>query len=197
MKSVKFLLNGGLLRRTKSSYNGDLSDPEKTRLFNSIDLVQYFPTIPNVDKIQDIWKVFWDLFNYLKINCDSKELQSDLKSWVRMFLKIYQTKNVTPYIHSFVYHVPEFIEKYGCIGKFNQQGLEKLNDVTTVNFLKSTNRRKSEAYKQILQKWNRLEQLEDSGYKRSQRDYRCSICQELGHSRRACSRRMALIKFSS
>ena len=51
-----------------------------------------------------------------------------------MFLKQYQTKNITPYVHSFAFHVPEFIAKFSSVCRFNQQGLEKLNDVTTQQY---------------------------------------------------------------
>ena len=51
------------------------------------------------------------------------ELQSDIKNWVRKFLRVYQTKKITPYVHAFAFHVPEFVERYGDICKFSQQGL--------------------------------------------------------------------------
>ena len=53
------------------------------------------------------------------------------KAWVRLFTSVYQTKDVTPYIHALGMHVSEFLHLYGNIVMFNQQGLEKLNDLTT------------------------------------------------------------------
>ena len=62
----------------------------------------------------------------------SKEhIQQKSKSFLEQFLKIYETKHVTPYMHALVWHVPEFIELHGKISPFTQQGLEKLNDKTT------------------------------------------------------------------
>ena len=66
-------------------------------------------------------------------------------------------------LHSLVYHVPEFIKAHGNISKFTQQGLEKLNDL---HFWRSTNHRDEQALKQVMEKRNRLEELEDAGYKR-------------------------------
>ena len=53
------------------------------------------------------------------------------KEWLQQFLTIYQTKHVTPYMHAMVAHLPEFMELYGSVAPFTQQGLEKLNDVYT------------------------------------------------------------------
>ena len=68
----------------------------------------------------------------------------DIKEWVRDFLTVYQTKNVTPYVHSFANHAPEFIKQYGNIAKFTQEGLEKLNDITTntTNIVQTTGTRR-------------------------------------------------------
>ena len=40
----------------------------------------------------------------------------------------YQTKHVTPYIHTLAMHITEIIRRYGNVSLFSQQGLEKLND---------------------------------------------------------------------
>jgi len=59
------------------------------------------------------------------------------------FCSIYQAKHVTPYAHAFTMHVPEFVGIHGNISKFCQQGLEKLNDVTTLHNLRGTNHKGS------------------------------------------------------
>jgi len=56
-------------------------------------------------------------------------------------------------------HVPEFVGTHGNISKFCQQGLEKLNDVTTLHYLRGTNHKQREALVQMLQKRNRLRTL--------------------------------------
>lgn len=122
------------------------------------------------------------------IDCD--DLQEDIKNWVKLFLRVYQTKNITPYVHSFAFHVPEFIRKYGP--QFTQQGLEKLNDLTTQHFLRSTNHRNSEALTQVLQKRNRLEELTDNGFKRTLRLHHCKVCGETTHNKRSCPSRPPL-----
>ena len=52
------------------------------------------------------------------------------KNWIRLFLSLekdcegFQRKNVTPYMHALVYHVPIMIEKFGNIKKFSGQGIQ-------------------------------------------------------------------------
>ena len=74
------------------------------------------------------------------------------KSWMSLFTSIYQTKNVTPYIHVLITHI-------GTIVSFSQQGLKKLNDKVTQDYFWSTNHRDGEAQKQLLLKLNQLEEM--------------------------------------
>ena len=57
---------------------------------------------------------------------------------------------------------------------FSQQGLEKLNDLTTKHFQHASNHREYDALKQVLEKQNRLELLEDAGSQRIKRVQTCS-----------------------
>ena len=50
---------------------------------------------------------------------------------------------------------------------FNQQGLERLNDITTKHYQRATKHQDYEALKQVLEKRNRIEFLEDGGYQRT------------------------------
>lgn len=53
------------------------------------------------------------------------KFEVDAKEWVRLFISVYQTKDVTPYMHAFAMHVPEFLWlHHGNISIFSQQGLE-------------------------------------------------------------------------
>ena len=164
----------------------DLTGPEKIRVFKNIDIPKYFPRLKNASALQDIWNEFWRLFSKLEAPGDTEELKADIHNWVKMFLKQYQTKNVTPYVHAFAFHVPEFIEKYNSVTKFNQQGLEKLNDVTTQHYMRSSNHHEQEALMQVMQKRNRLESLEANGFKRAARKNHCSVCGESTHIKRNC-----------
>ena len=117
---------------------------------------------------------------------DADELSRKIKLWVKLFTTTYQSKDVTPYIHAFSMHVPEFIKLYGNIISFTQQGLEKLNDVSTKDFQRASNHRNIESLRQMLQKRNRIETLEDSGHVRAKQLQTCSKCKSTGHNRRSC-----------
>jgi hypothetical protein len=71
------------------------------------------------------------------------------------FLSLYQRYDITPYLHSMVHHLPEMHKKYGNLNYFSAQGLEKLNDFSTSDFFRSTNKSK-EFLKQILNKDYRM-----------------------------------------
>ena len=49
-------------------------------------------------------------------------------------------------------HTSQFIHLHGNIVSFTQQGLEKLNDVTTKYFQRSTNHHDLSSLRQILEK---------------------------------------------
>ena len=121
----------------------DLMGPEKLVLSNKINLETLFPDIQNIKGIHKLWKEFKELHRQLYCENISSNVASkfgkDAKQWVRDFLEIYQSKQVTPYMHIFPNHVPEFLSKYGNLVMYTQQGMEKLNDKTTINFARSTN----------------------------------------------------------
>ena len=67
-------------------------------------------------------------------------------------------------MHVFVNHIHEFMDLIGTninINDFSLQGLEKLNDLVTQYYFRSTNRNTSESkfLKQLIQKRVRVESL--------------------------------------
>ena len=151
-----------------------------------------FPALERKQCIQKLWSDFFDLINCLgKTECDAVDFEGRARDWIRLFTSIYQTKDVTPYMHAFAQHVPEFLRLYGNIVIFSQQGLEKLNDLTTKHYQRATNHH-YDALKQVLEKRNRIELLEDGGYQRTKRVQTCSICKLTGHNKRSCPSRPPL-----
>ena len=77
----------------------DLTGPEKYHLFNKIDITQLFPSLPNSNKIQQIWTNFMKINDFLKSdNIDEVKIaqfSKDVTNWVD-FLSVYQAKRVTP-----------------------------------------------------------------------------------------------------
>ena len=57
-----------------------------------------------------------------------QNLKSDLKNWLEFYTIMSGKSTIKPYIHAFVFHIPEFLEKFKKLSSYNFQGLEKLND---------------------------------------------------------------------
>ena len=57
------------------------------------------------------------------------------------FFNVYGSNVATPYLHIFAAHIHEFKQIHNEINSFNCQGLEKLNDLTTSQFFRATNKR--------------------------------------------------------
>jgi len=83
-------------------------------------------------------------------------------------------------------HVLQFLMLYGNIGTFSQQGLEKLNDFTTIFYQHASNHREQESLLQVLENRNRIEDLEASGHQRDMKEQKCIKCKEKGHNKRIC-----------
>ena len=178
-------------KTSKSLKWRNLTTPEQIRLFENISIPFLFPNLPNKDQLQELWSKFYNTIRELnKKECDPSNFETKAKEWVRLFITIYQKKDVTPYMHAMAQHVPEFLQLHkGNIVQFTHQGVEKLNDVSTKNYQRSSNHRDHEALKQMLQKMNRIELLHDQGYKRDIRKQKCSVCKDTTHNKRACPNR--------
>ena len=72
--------------------------------------------------------------------------------WTNDFLFLYTASDVTPYMHAFRCHVPQFLRLYSNIGNFNQQGLEKLNDQMSKGYFRASNHRGIECLRLVMLK---------------------------------------------
>lgn len=124
------------------------------------------------------------LSNQNEINVE--EFSRKTKLWLELFLSVYHTKHVTPYMHALVWHVLEFLNLYGTICPFTQQGLEKLNNKTIKDFFRSTNQRGIDALFQLVQKRNHIEYLEDMGCRRQVCFQTCNNCLQTNHNIKTC-----------
>lgn len=168
-----------------------MTGPEKLKLFKAIKIPELFPSLRNASDIQTLWDTFKKIYELLwsSKNMDEQEIKDfteKAKNWITLFTLLYQTKNVTPYMHVLVAHVPKLLKDFGSLAKFSQQGLEKLNDDITKAYFKSTNHRNEEALRQIMLKLNRLEELTDQQHSRIKHTHICSTCKAIGHNKRTC-----------
>ncbi len=128
-------------------------------------------------KVAQIWKDFRTLYSTISLSSttqkDALPIFELAKSWLHLFLSLshqrtgYAKKNVTPYMHILVYHVPESIRQFGSIKVFTGQGLEKSMDVTRRIYMRKVNRWDAPA--DILRTQNRLHALQ--GRERTPRSY--------------------------
>jgi len=148
-----------------------------------------FPDLKSKVDLQDIWTTFIKLIKELSSadSSDAVKFDASAKVWVQKFVSVYQSKDVTPYLHAFSMHVSQFLCLHGNISVFSQQGLEKSNDLITKYFQHSSNHHEMDSLKQILEKQNRIDSLEE--YQRDKRSMKCSICQLSGHNKRFCKKK--------
>ena len=124
-----------------------------------------------------LFKKFKEIIWYLKLDFstdmytntfqfDKEELKVQLKEWRDFYLKLlkfHPTENkkndehMTPYIHIFVYHIPDLISKFHNLNAYSTQALEKSHDFTKAYLMRNTNRKKNEFLKQLFEKENRIE----------------------------------------
>ena len=98
-----------------------------------------------------LWSRFGEIHSRIKENYykTSETLKNDTHEWMKMYLCLYHVDNVSVYMHIFASHLHEFIDLYGNINLFNCEGLEKLNDYSTLEYYRSTNK-KGKVTNQIL-----------------------------------------------
>jgi hypothetical protein len=143
----------------------NLTGPEKIRLFQNINFINTFPSIDKKKraKLQVVWKEFLSIFKYIKRGYQNPDLiQKMTARWLGFFTDVSESVKVTPYIHVFCNHVHEFIQEHGNINTFNVEGLEKLNDISTLQYFRSTNKwvKEKKFILQLLLKRSRISYLE-------------------------------------
>ena len=120
----------------------------------SMQTTLYPDTAAIVSKIWSDFKFYYDFITDCKLDSSSAyEAFEKAKNWIELFCSLRHTRpgytrpRITPYMHIMCYHVPFFIQQYGCFKKFTGQGVEKNNDAKRVLFQKSN---KCDAAKDIL-----------------------------------------------
>jgi len=145
------VINFSLLFYVKKNILDSLNQNERLKFLEIKSLEIIFPEMKQLlnEKNQDRLKMsqfficfdlFFHIFTYLKNDFSNKEFDSSWydnysKEWLKVFLGINEKNKITPYIHSFIHHIPDFIRKFKNLNKFSTQSLEKLQSLTKKNFL--------------------------------------------------------------
>lgn len=150
-----------------------LNSNELETFFNRLKkdtILTMFPSLKKeLNRINFCLIEFWNIYCLIKNSqrpfYSIDELKIRLKNWVEVFMKMSckNSSKFTPYIHIFVHHIPEFLLIHGEIDSFNCQGLEKLNHLIKMSYFSNSNKHSKEYLKQLLQKRNREEFIEQKG----------------------------------
>ncbi len=128
----------------------------------------YCDALENCELKHKLWKNFYDIIckikgikpdpieeklrkkqKIAKVYPSSKEIKVQAKEWLYLFRNCYFESDVTPYIHVFGNHLHTLYELHGNVNFYNQQGVEKLNNLITLSYFRCSNRKK-DYLKQIL-----------------------------------------------
>ena len=112
-----------------------------------------------------VFKEYYDLMEFIMkdhtdtadYTYDEESLIKRLKNWLSFYIILTNDNLITPYVHIFVYHVPELIRLYKNLNIFSMQSLEYLNSRTKLHYFRNTNKQTKSVTTQLLQKQNRME----------------------------------------
>ena len=66
------------------------------------------------------------------------QFKEKAKKFIGLAREVFFDEDITPYMHTLVYHVPQFLQKYGTIYQFNCQAVEKKNHAQNCSFHRTT-----------------------------------------------------------
>ena len=155
-------------KSTSSFKLRSLNRKERMKILESLknkkSLMNLFSELKNDSKLlifNYILIEFYEIFNFIKQDhteqYDEESLKKRLRNWLNYWLKVSDKEKLTPYLHIFINHVPEFIRVFKNLSMFSTQGLEKLNDEIKCNYIRQTNKKKEKFVRQLLEKCNRIE----------------------------------------
>jgi hypothetical protein len=146
--------------KTVSTVLSSLTGKPRWEIFKTIKIKKRFRSLYGKRKanlVGKIWSSFYGIMQYMK-DCksiDPIKIKMKTQKWIKLFCKVYHIKHVTPYMHAFANHLHQFYEN-GNLYYYNLEGLEKLNDLTTIEYFKSTNKRENATF-QLLSKRCRID----------------------------------------
>lgn len=136
----------------------DFTGPQKIKIFQRISFEELYLEADRIDNIKFLWNDYVEIFNLVKkVEIPWDELKIRTKNWQKVFLDVYHSNEITPYIHAFVHHLHEFVKLYEDVDQFTLEGLEKLNDQTTRQVFRGTNGK--DFLRQLIQMRNRIDYL--------------------------------------
>jgi len=104
-------------------------------VLEKLDITRVIEAVGEVDAegVNELWSGFKTLMRALQVKEDHPDyidpihFQSHARDWGKLFMELFYDDDLTPYIHVFVYHVPQFLQMHGTLINFNCQPVEKKN----------------------------------------------------------------------
>ena len=130
-----------------------------TTIAQQINVLALFPTLEHAAEIGQIFNNWWRINMGYTHNfyIDKTELlQRRIDEWLSTYERVFHNKECIVYMHHLSAHLSDKISKYGDMDLYNIQGLEKLNDITTTQYFRGTNR-KLDYMSQLMSKRIRIE----------------------------------------
>ena len=131
-----------------------------------VGLKNVFPKINKKHEKTRLWNQYWFIHKKLReekiinynffINNSYLFFENNCNYFQQLFIECYTIEGMTPYIHTTCIHLPEMIKMHGNNHHYCNEGLEKLNDLSTHSFFRGTNKRAT-FIKQMLERDARLE----------------------------------------
>jgi hypothetical protein len=111
-----------------------LNGSDKLRFLERF-LVSKFYSDEKGANIEKMWREFVHLYKLIRkttlIDIEIDNFQEDVKQWIKTFTSIYRNEDVSPYMHVFAMHIPQFLKDLKNQGLslrlFSSSGVEKKN----------------------------------------------------------------------
>ena len=124
-----------------------------------INVLAMFPKLERATEIGQIFNNWWRIHMGYTHNYyidKTQLLQKRIGEMLATCSSVFQDKECIVYMHHLAAHLSDRISKYGDMDLYNIQGLEKLNDITTTQYFRGTNR-KYDYLSQLMFKRLRIE----------------------------------------
>ena len=141
------------------SFNRD----ENLNILSNMPLKSLFPDLKKVEKIELLWRNFFDInVNLIQNKWSSEEIRIKTKDWLDLSVDIHGREFPTLYMHMLSAHLYQFQDAHDHVYRFNCSQLEKKNHLNKSNVFRSTNlhtnlTEKDDFLIQLINKNNRTE----------------------------------------
>jgi hypothetical protein len=127
-----------------------LMGPDKIKILSYFDVTKFIEG-ERGETINFLWREFYRLYQVIRqetfTDVEIQNYKEDVKNWVNLFChprsithrEIYRKEDITPYMHVFVSHIPQFMtklkEKNLTLRLFSTSSLEKKNHEHVSKFI--------------------------------------------------------------